>query len=380
MIEITIPTVGESVKEANIGKLHIPEGAWANKGDVIFEIETDKASMEVSAPESGVVHYSINAGDLVKIAASVGKIDPSAKKPAPIANGNGASHEPKIAKATTAAAPPTAPSTQDLKGVGPAQRKAIREGKATAPTTTFNSMTTDGTDQERKTMSTLRKKIAERLLNSQQTTASLTTFNEVDMSNVITTRNQLKSSFETTHGVRLGFMSYFAKAVCYAAEQVPSVNAQIEGDEVVYNKNVHLSIAVSTERGLVVPVLRRVNQLSFSQIEKGIAELAERARLGKLGIEDMMGGTFTVTNGGVFGSMLSTPILNPPQSGILGMHKIENRPMAIEDGNGGFRVEVKPMMYVALTYDHRLIDGKESVTFLVKVKEFLETVKANQIS
>lgn len=384
-VEITIPSVGESVTEANIGKMIVPEGAWAEKGAPIFEIETDKASMEVNAPEAGVVHYSVHSGDLVQIGAAVGRIDTSAKKSEGAASAAPAEKKTEAKSVETKPSPGTAVaaaeiSDSELKGLGPAKRKAVREGKmslsqaAPAP-----SLGTAAEDIERKPISVLRKKIAERLLNSQHSTASLTTFNEVDMSQVMATRNQLKGEFEKKHGVKLGFMSYFTKAVCYAAGHVPSVNAQIEGDNIAYHKNVHVSIAVSTERGLVVPVLRNANRMSFAEIEKGIGLLADRARDGKLGVEDMTGGTFTITNGGVFGSLLSTPILNPPQSGILGMHKIEQRPMAIDDGGGKYRVEVRPMMYLALTYDHRLIDGKESVTFLVKVKEYLENVTAEQI-
>lgn len=222
-------------------------------------------------------------------------------------------------------------------------------------------------------MSTLRKRIAERLLESQQTTATLTTFNEIDMTRAMDLRKKLKDSFEKQKGVKLGFMSFFAKAVIYALQKYPDVNSRIEGEDIVSPEFVNLGIAVSTERGLVVPVIREAQAMSFSEIEKKIADLADRARLGKLQISEMQGGTFTLTNGGTFGSLLSTPIVNPPQSGILGMHKIEQRPMAIES-NGKFEVAVRPMMYVALSYDHRLIDGATSVGFLVKVKEYLEQI------
>lgn len=392
-VEITIPTVGESVTEANIGQFLIADGTWANKGDAVFEIETDKASMEITAPESGLVSYSVGEGDLVQVGATVGQIDTSAEKPAGSESSAKEEKDASTSKKNEAAgtsqkegasAPQKASKTQfteeQLKGLGPAKRKAAREGKLKVNQPSASSLDLNqANEKERKPMSVLRKKIAERLLNSQHSTASLTTFNELDMTQVMSTRSTLKADFEKKHGVRLGFMSYFAKAVCYAAEHVPSVNAQIEGSDIVYNKNVHISVAVSTERGLVVPVLRNVNQMSYAEIESGISELATRARDGKLGIEDMSGGTFTITNGGVFGSLLSTPILNPPQSAILGMHKIEQRPMAIDDGNGQFNVEVRPMMYLALTYDHRLIDGKESVTFLVKAKEYLESVTEDQI-
>jgi 2-oxoglutarate dehydrogenase E2 component (dihydrolipoamide succinyltransferase) len=264
-------------------------------------------------------------------------------------------------------------SSESLKGFGPAKRKAIRSGTLPLPSSQPTPWGGEA-DVIRKPMSTLRKRIAERLLESQQTTATLTTFNEVDMSRSMAARGKLKDEFQTKFGVKLGFMSFFSKAVIAALQQFPEVNAHIEGDDIVYPQGVHLGVAVSTDRGLVVPVLRNAQNLSYVQLEQKIAELADRARTGKLQIPEMQGGTFTITNGGVFGSLLSTPIINPPQSGILGMHKIENRPMAIEIEKGKFSVEVRPMMYVALSYDHRLIDGATSVGFLVKVKEYLETV------
>lgn len=262
----------------------------------------------------------------------------------------------------------------EMKGIGPGKRKAIREGKMPMPSQGPSLGFDLVGEQERKPMSAIRKKIAERLVYSQQSTATLTTFNEIDMSRVMSLREKLKDDFQNKNGIKLGFMSFFAKAMCYAISHVPAINGFIEDEEVVLNKSVHLSIAVSTDRGLVVPVIRNCQSLSYSQIEKEVARLADKARLGKLGIEEMMGGTTTLTNGGIFGSLLSTPILNPPQSSILGLHKTEFRPMAIAKEGGGWNVEVRPMMYVALSYDHRLIDGKESVTSLVKVKEYLETI------
>jgi 2-oxoglutarate dehydrogenase E2 component (dihydrolipoamide succinyltransferase) len=236
-----------------------------------------------------------------------------------------------------------------------------------------------GSSKETRTpMSSLRKTIAQRLMYSQQSTATLTTFNEVDMSQVMSVRNQLKESFQSKHGVKLGFMSFFSAAVLHALKAYPLVNCHIDGSDVVDPGSTNLGIAVSTERGLVVPVIRDAAGLSYAQLEKSIAQLAEKARDGKLSIPDMQGGSFTITNGGVFGSLLSTPILNPPQSGILGMHKTEHRPMAIEK-EGKWTVEVRPMMYVAFSYDHRLIDGATSVGFLVKVKEYLEAVTTQQV-
>ncbi len=392
-VEVTIPSVGESINEATIARWNYADGAWVQKDDVLFEIETDKASVEVVAPASGALQILAPAGQTVAIAAVVGKINTAASKPAggevPAA---AAVKETKTsAVAAGAVAPATAQATltpgvadndATLHGLGPGARKAVREGKMPAPNTGGASGALGQGPVavvERKKMTPIRKKIAERLMQSQQGTATLTTFNEVDMSAILAARQELKDSFQQKFGIKLGFMSFFTKAVCFAAQQVPAVNAYIEGDEIVYHRNVHTSVAVSTDRGLVVPVLRNADQLSYAGIEKGIADLADRARLGKLGIEEMLGGSFTITNGGVFGSLLSTPILNPPQSGILGMHKTEYRPMAIADANGKYSVEVRPMMYLALSYDHRIVDGRESVTFLVKVKEYLETVTAAQV-
>ncbi|MDZ4661570.1 MAG: 2-oxo acid dehydrogenase subunit E2 [Pseudomonadota bacterium] len=371
--KIIIPSVGESIVEANIGKVSFKTGDWVDKNVPLFEIETDKATVEVVAPDSGRLTIEVKQGETVAIGASVGFMDNSASPP--------------TLTSTVKPIPPPAPavsivggmsmvSETQLKGFGPAKRKAIREGKMSIPSgPTGPSPTLDFTgEQERKPMSAIRKKIAERLIYSQQSTATLTTFNEVDMTRTLDIRGKLKEEFEKKNGIKLGFMSFFSKATCYAISQVPIVNGFVDGDEVVYNKGVHMGIAVSTERGLVVPVVRNAQKMGFSQIEKEIARLADKARTGKLGIDEMMGGTFTITNGGVFGSLLSTPILNPPQSGILGLHKTENRPMAIPLEGGGFKIEVRPMMYVALSYDHRLVDGKDSVTFLVKIKEYLETL------
>lgn len=378
-VNVVIPSVGESIVEANIGKLFVNSGDWVEKNNPIFEIETDKATVEVVAPDNGQVTLKINTGDTVAIGATVGTIDNSVPPP--------------TNRKTTAAQPPSKPTAPppapavatpsfgggelmevEMKGIGPGKRKAIREGKMPMPSQGPSLGFDLVGEQERKPMSAIRKKIAERLVYSQQSTATLTTFNEVDMSRVMSLREKLKDDFQNKNGIKLGFMSFFAKAMCYAISQVPAINGFIEDGEVVLNKSVHLSIAVSTDRGLVVPVIRNCQNLSYSQIEKEVARLADKARLGKLGIEEMMGGTTTLTNGGIFGSLLSTPILNPPQSSILGLHKTEFRPMAIAKEGGGWNVEVRPMMYVALSYDHRLIDGKESVTSLVKVKEYLETI------
>lgn len=410
-IEIKIPSVGESINEATIGRWNFKTGDWVEKDAVIFEIETEKATLEVNAPASGVLSIQKNQGEVVPIGSTVGTIETGAAKPAnapasptklpppppPAGGTRSMPPPPPPAKTSTPSAPtPTAVSSSgqssgpglatyasstpvDMKGFGPAKRKAVREGKIAPPSSGGAFVDPLDTEGERKPMSTIRKKIAERLIHSQQSTATLTTFNEVDMSNILSIRSQLKEEFQKKHGVKLGFMSFFARAVAHALGEVPSVNAFIDGNDMIFHRHLHLGVAVSTDRGLVVPVVKYADQLSYADLEKNIAALAEKARTGKLGIEEMMGGTFTLTNGGVFGSLLSTPILNPPQSGILGMHKTENRPMAIEQGDGSFKVEVRPMMYVALSYDHRLIDGRDSVTFLVKAKEYLETVKAEEV-
>ncbi len=386
-IDVVVPTIGESVSEGTIGKWFFKEGDSVQKDQPLFELDSDKATLEVPASASG---------KLSKILVPAGKTASVGAKVAVIELGNGASVRASAASAKAEAAPktdaaaaasapvgatkeaPVAAATPapvvDLKGYSPSKRKAIREGTLAPSAPASAGLFGDDSAREiRKPMSTLRKRIAERLLESQQTTATLTTFNEVDMSRSMEIRKKLKDSFEKQYGVKLGFMSFFSKAVMHALNAYPDVNARIEGDELVYPQFINLGIAVSTERGLVVPVIRDAQNLSYVQIEQKIAELAEKARAGKLQIPEMQGGTFTVTNGGVFGSLLSTPIINPPQSGILGMHKIENRPMAIEK-NGKYEVEVRPMMYIALSYDHRLIDGATSVGFLVKVKEYLETV------
>lgn len=388
-VNIVIPSVGESIVEANIGKMFFANGDWVEKNAPVFEIETDKATVEVVAPESGQLTLKIQQGDTVAIGAPVGSIDNSVPPPANRTQTKTASSTPLPAATVSVkpanSLPPPPPSAAtggglsmiaetEMRGMGPGKRKAIREGKVPMPAQ-GPSLGFDMTgDQERKPMSAIRKKIAERLVYSQQSTATLTTFNEIDMSRIMSLREKLKDDFQAKHGIKLGFMSFFTRAMCYAIQNVPTINAFIEDNEIVYNKGVHVSVAVSTDRGLVVPVVRNAQNMSYSQIEKEIARLADKARAGKLGIEEMVGGTITITNGGVFGSLLSTPILNPPQSAILGLHKTEHRPMAVPNSSGGFTIEVKPMMYVALSYDHRIIDGKESVTSLVKAKEYLETV------
>jgi 2-oxoglutarate dehydrogenase E2 component (dihydrolipoamide succinyltransferase) len=392
-VEIKIPSVGESINEATVGKWNFKNGDWVEKDAVVFEIETEKATMEVTAPAAGVLTTKASQGDVVAIGSVAGAIDTSAAKPAgtstpqkvqPQAIAKPSQPAPVSAKAPTRPAPAASGAGLMMhttsSGMGPGQRKAIREGRAQAPANGGTALTDPLTgDQVRKPMSTIRKKIAERLIHSQQSTATLTTFNEVDMTQILAVRGKLKDEFQKKFGVKLGFMSFFTKALVHAVHEVPIVNAFIDGTDMVYHEHVHTGIAVSTDRGLVVPVVKYADQLSYADIEKNIAHMAEKARVGQLGIEDMMGGTITLTNGGVFGSLLSTPILNPPQSAILGMHKTEYRPMAIDKGGGQFTVEVRPMMYLALSYDHRIIDGRDSVTFLVKAKEYLENITAEEV-
>ena len=398
-MDVTIPSVGESVTEGTIGRWFVKSGDYVNKDEPLFELDSDKASMEVTAETSGLVKIILEAGETADVGTKVAEIDEAAKKSA--RSNAGASKKKEAPKKTAASAKEKEQnemtkqetiskevgskalqsSNEDLDDLTPSQRRAVRSGKtskASIQPKVFGEAA--GEEAVRTPMSRIRKKIAERLMESQQSTATLTTFNELDMSHLLKLRTSLKEKFQKKHGVKLGFMSFFSKACFYAMKEYPIVNWHIDGEDVVESPDVQLGIAVSTERGLVVPVVKKANQLSYAEIEQSIGDLAERARTGKLSIPEMQGGTFTLTNGGVFGSLLSTPILNPPQSGILGMHKTEHRPVAIQGKDGSWTTEVRPMMYLALSYDHRLIDGKTSVGFLVKVKEYLEsTVSADDI-
>ena len=384
--EIRVPALGESVTEATIAKWFKNVGDAVKADEPMVELETDKVTVEVPAPASGKLgSIAAAAGTTVNVGALLGAIEEGAAgavaKPAaaPVA----APAPAKIAEPAKAEAP-----------LSPAVRKIVTENKldpATIPATGRDGRLTKGDvieqlakpaapsvslpaaapapsgGEERVKMSRLRLTIARRLKEAQNTAAMLTTFNEVDMSAVMALRNSFKDVFEKKHGVKLGFMSFFAKAVIQALKDVPAVNAEIDGEDLVYKNYYHLGIAVGTEKGLVVPVVRDADRMSFATIEKTIAEYGKKARDGQLQIADMQGGTFTISNGGVYGSLMSTPILNAPQSGILGMHKIQDRPVAI-----GGQVVIRPMMYLALSYDHRIVDGKEAVTFLVRIKESLE--------
>ncbi len=412
--EIRVPTLGESVTEATVGQWFKKSGEQVNEDEPVVELETDKVTVEVPAPVSGVISsIAVEEGETVEVGALLGAIEAGA----------GAAAVPAEEKAEATAAPAqdgsqakeeaapkteAPPQTETRGGAGesekpmsPAVRKLVEEqgvdtskvegtGKdgrllkgdilsaldagavsAEAPAQARRERSpvpdADAAREERVRMSKLRQTIARRLKEAQHNAAMLTTFNEADMSAIMAARQQHKADFEKKHGVKLGFMAFFVKACVRALHDVPAVNAELDGEDLIYKNYYHIGVAVGTERGLVVPVLRDADALSFAEIEKKINDYGQRARDGKLGIEEMQGGTFTISNGGVYGSLMSTPILNAPQSGILGMHKIQERPMAV---NGG--IEVRPMMYLALSYDHRVIDGKEAVTFLVRVKESLE--------
>ena len=395
MIDIKVPTVGESISEVTLLRWVKNSGDYVERDEVIAELESEKATFEVNAEQAGTLQQSAKEGDTLKIGDILATIDDKAAKPEKAAASNGtpakeAKPETKTAPAVTqpSQAPVTAVSNDikatpvaaamiadkkvDPKSVTPSgySGKIVKNdvlqalsnpGKVTGGKPLFSR------EERREKMSQLRKTISRRLVESKNTTAMLTTFNEVDMSRIMEIRSKFKDKFKEIHGVNLGFMSFFAKACAIALQEWPAVGAYIDGDQLVYHDYVDISVAVSTPRGLTVPVIRNVESLSMADIEKKVVELAGKARDNKLTMEELTGGTFTITNGGVFGSLMSTPIINLPQSAILGMHKIQERPMAI---NG--QVVIKPMMYLAVSYDHRIIDGRESVSFLVRVKELLE--------
>lgn len=388
MIDIKVPTVGESISEVTLLKWTKREGSYVERDEVIAELESEKATFEVNAEKAGVLKQLAKEGDTILIGSILAQIDEAAEKPAAAA--------PKAEEAKPVAAAP-APSQatvasvpNDIKAT-PVASAIIADKKVDAASITPSGfggkiMKNDvldalnnpgkkafaGTELFTRNvrvekMSNLRKTISRRLVEAKNTTAMLTTFNEVDMTAIMATRKLYKDKFKESHGVNLGFMSFFAKACAIALGEWPAVNAYIDGDSFQYHDYADISIAVSTPRGLTVPVIRNVESLSMAEIEKAVIVLAGKARDSKLTAEDLQGGTFTITNGGVFGSLMSTPIINIPQSAILGMHKIQDRAMVI-DG----KIEVRPMMYLALSYDHRVIDGRESVSFLVRVKELLE--------
>ncbi|MFM1801213.1 MAG: hypothetical protein RJA81_565 [Planctomycetota bacterium] len=392
--EIKVPSVGESVTEGILSRWIKKSGDFVNSGDPLFELETDKASNEVPALVSGILTTNVAEGTTVEIGAVVGLIDTAGAKPVaeeaktqPSTNAEkSGSAQPHLSPAvayqvaekgvSVDAITPTGPGGRILKGdvLAAAEAKTAVTPSA-APTTSAASTTSpsvsDKTSGDRKItrqkMPTIRQRIAQRLVEAQHTAAILTTFNEVDMSRVMELRSRYKDSFQKKHGIGLGFMSFFVKAATEALKAFPAVNAQIDGQDMLFHNYCDVGVAVSTERGLMVPILRSAETMSFAEIESGIAEFAKKARENKISVNDLQGGTFTITNGGVFGSLLSTPILNPPQSAILGMHAIKKRPMVVDD-----QIVIRPMMYLALSYDHRIIDGKEAVSFLVRIKELLE--------
>ena len=395
MTDIVVPTLGESVSEATVAKWMKKAGDSVRKDETLVELETDKVSVEVSAPEAGVLSEIVaQQGATVSIGALLGRLGGAAAQPAPAAPKAEApkpaspppAPQPVASNGAAKQAPPSvqriaAENNTDLSGVSGSGRDgrvtkadalAIIENRGAqqqqAPAAHPPLAARIVSDrEERVPMTRLRKTVARRLKEAQNTAAMLTTFNEADMSAIMAARNKYKDNFERKHGVKLGFMSFFVKACIAALKEIPNVNAEIDGDDIIYKNFYDIGIAVGTDRGLVVPVVRDADHKSMAEIEKEIGELGIKARDGHLKIEDLQGATFTISNGGVYGSLMSTPILNAPQSGILGMHKIQERPVVVDK-----QVVVRPMMYLALSYDHRIVDGKEAVTFLVRVKEGLE--------
>ncbi len=386
-IEIHVPQLGESISEATVARWMKAPGDAVNADEPLVELETDKVTVEVPAPRSGVLEEILaGEGEEVEVGAVLGRMAAGA---AP------ASAAPKAADPAPAAsdAPPLSPAARKLLADNALAPEAVagtgKDGRITkgdvlahieaaaapppapapapAAPAAPRAPRPDHPREERVRMSRLRRRVAERLKDAQNTAAMLTTYNEADMSGVMALRRRYRDPFEARHGVRLGFMSFFVKACIGALREIPAVNAEIDGDDIIYKNHYDIGVAVGTAQGLVVPVLKDADAMSFAEVERSIADLGARARDGKLSMADLTGGTFTISNGGVYGSLMSAPILNPPQSGILGMHKIEDRPVAV-DG----KVEIRPMMYLALSYDHRIIDGSESVTFLVRVKEAIE--------
>ncbi len=400
MIDIKVPTVGESISEVTLLKWTKKDGDYVERDEVIAELESEKATFEVNAEKAGVLKLgSLHEGDTIKIGDILASIDETAAKPEEksgvgsresvqkTASGNGSLEKKAAITSNEVASAPSGDGGSSIKATPVASAiiadKKVDTKKVTASGAGGKILKEDvlaalnspgrvagasfSRDEKKEKMSNLRKTISRRLVEAKNTTAMLTTFNEVDMTNIVAIRTKYKDKFKEIHGTNLGFMSFFTKACSYALQEWPSVNAYIDGENIIYHNYCDISIAVSAPKGLVVPVIRNAESLSMADIEKKVVELAGKAKESKLSIEEMTGGTFTITNGGVFGSLMSTPIINIPQSAILGMHKIQERPMVV---NG--QVVIKPMMYLALSYDHRIIDGRESVSFLVRVKELLE--------
>jgi 2-oxoglutarate dehydrogenase E2 component (dihydrolipoamide succinyltransferase) len=408
MVEIKVPSVGESITEGTIARWLKPDGATVRANEPVCELETEKATQEVMAPAAGVLKIAVAEGQRVGVGSVIGHIEERAPAPAPaagktpapaaptaaVAPSHDGSASPAVARPAELVLSPAARQIAATAGIDPSQLtgtgrgsrvlkedvlrfreaapSAEKEPPGPPPPPASPPVVTPpraaGERETRQRMTPIRQRIAERLLAAQQNAAILTTFNEIDMSAVMALRARYKEAFQKKHGVGLGFMSFFVKAAVEALGAFPAVNARSDGTDIVYQHYCDIGVAVSSDRGLMVPVVRDCERLSFAGIEKAIAELAQKARDGKIGVGDLQGGTFTITNGGVFGSLLSTPILNPPQSAILGMHAIQKRPVAVGDD-----VVVRPMMYVALSYDHRIIDGREAVSFLVRIKECVES-------
>ena len=393
--EITIPALGESISEAVIGSILKENGSQVNADDEILELETDKVNQVLHAPSAGKLNLTVKTGDKVAIGQSIGFVESDGSVQA--SPKGAAKEEPKEAKQEPKKESKTDSKTEPKKESAPPQAEKSTKAATTpsgsgrgnkeefvaglknkttseAPKTTLASSNQPSTPsapgdrkETRKKMSTVRKVIATRLVEVKQSTAMLTTFNEIDLSRILTLREKYKETFVKKYNAKLGFMSFFVKAVVEGLKAVPEINSYLDGDDIVHREYFDIGIAVATDRGLVVPVLRRCDHLSFPEIEIKIEDYARKAREGTLALEDLRGGGFTITNGGVYGSLLSTPILYPPQCGILGMHKVEKRPVVVND-----QIVIRPMMYVALSYDHRVVDGKEAVTFLVHVKNYLE--------
>jgi len=365
--EIKIPAVGESITSGLLSVWHKNDGAAVAAGDALFTLETDKVSTEITAEKAGVLKITAAAGSEVKIGEVVGSIEEGAATTAPPPKAAAKTKDKPVAAKEAAAVSAPAPVAAIEPPAAPSISDAVAAANTALSTLSENTAPVAEGRSTRKKLSPLRRKIAQQLVMAQHTAAILTTFNECDMSAVMSLRTSQQDAFTKEHGVKLGFMSFFIKATVSALKACPAINGRMDGEDFVQNHYYDIGVAVGTERGLVVPVVRAADQKSFADIERDLAAYAVKAREGKIKIEDLQGGVFTLSNGGIYGSLLSTPILNPPQSGILGMHKIQERPIA-EKG----QVVIRPMMYLALSYDHRVVDGKEAVTFLIRVKECIE--------
>jgi 2-oxoglutarate dehydrogenase E2 component (dihydrolipoamide succinyltransferase) len=368
-VDIKIPAMGESVVEATIGSILKPSGMAVKLDEEILELETDKVNQVLYAPAAGKITLSVKVGDTVKVGQIIGSVDTEAA-------GTQDTKKAQSSAPQAASKPQEKPISKEKKLEKSSQPVRIKIEQSLAgpqKTPSFSSSSDIPIEspptglETRKKMTKLRRTIAQKLVEVKNQTAMLTTFNEMDMSAVMQVRAQEQENFQKKHGVKMGFMSFFVKACVAALQQYPDINGRIDGDEIVYNQRYDIGVAVGTEKGLMVPVIRNADQLSYADIEKKLKEFAEKARNGTISIEDLRGGTFTITNGGVYGSLLSTPILNPPQSGILGMHNIVKRPIAVDD-----QVVIRPMMYLALSYDHRIVDGQQSIGFLIHIKKNLE--------